>query len=64
MLFKSCAIIMFDIQLVWFNSGLEYVAVRKYLTEYYFLCVHVSYHILLVCQFIVCLDSSLVKDGS
>ena len=29
------------------------------MTEYYFLHVHVSYHVLLACYFIVCLDSSL-----
>ena len=40
------------------------IGVRKHLTEYYFLCVHMSYHVLLAYHFIVCLDSSLVKDGS
>ena len=39
------------------------VLVCKYLTEYYFLCVHVFYHALLGCFFVVCLDPSLAKDG-
>ena len=66
LLSKSCAIIVFDIQFGLIQCHPEWIGigVRKYLTKYYFLCVHVSYHVLLVCHFIVYLDSSLVKDGS
>ena len=66
MLSKSCAIIVFGIQfgLIQYHPEWIGIGVHKYLTEYYFLRVHVSYHILLVCQFIVFLDSSLVKDDS
>ena len=66
MLSKSCAIIVFGIQFGLIQCHPEWIGigVRKYLTEYYFLRVHVSYHVLLACHFIVCLDSSLVKDGS
>ena len=63
---KSCAIIVFGIQFGLIQRHPEWIGigVRKYLTEYYFLRVHVSYHVLLVCHFIVCLDSSLENDGS
>ena len=66
MLSKSCAIIVFDIQLVLIQCHPEWIriGVHKYLTEYYLLHVHVSYHVLLAYHFIVCLDSSLAKDGS
>ena len=37
------------------------IRVCKYLTEYYFLHVHMSYYVLLACHFIVYLDSSVVK---
>ena len=63
---KSCAIIMFGVQFGLIQCHPEWIGigVRKYLTEYYFLHVHVSYHVLLSCHFTVCLDSSLVKYGS
>ena len=63
---KSCAIIMFGIQFGLIQCHPEWIeiGVCKYLTEYYFLRVHMSYHVLLACHFIVYLDSSLVKDGS
>ena len=66
MVSKSCAIIVFGIQfgLIQCDPECIGIGVRKYLTEYYFLHVHMSYHVLLACHFIVCLDSSLVKDGS
>ena len=66
MLSKSCAIIVFGIQfgLIQCHPERIGIGIRKYLTEYYFLHVHVFYHVLLACRFIVCLDSSLVKDGS
>ena len=66
LLVQPCAIIV-----CWHSVGLiqchpEWIGIgaHKYLTEYYFLCFHVSYHVLLVCHFIVCLDSFLVNDGS
>ena len=49
---------------IWFDTMSSKVEIRKFLTEYYFLRVHVFYHILLACHFIVCLGSSLTKDGS
>ena len=35
--------------------------VYRYLTEYYFLHVHMFYHVWLTCHFIVCLGSYLAK---
>ena len=59
---KSCAIIVFGIQFVLIQCHPEWIGigVGKYFTEYYFLRIHVSYHVLLVCHIIVCLDSSLM----
>ena len=59
---KSCAIIAFG--LIQCHPEWIGIGVLKYLTEYCFLCVHMSYHVLLACHFIVYLDSSLVNDGS
>ena len=66
MLSKSCAIIVFGIQFALIQCHPEWIGigVRKYLTEYYFLRVHMSHHVLLTCHFIVCPDPFLVKDGS
>ena len=44
-LFKPCVIIVFGMQLVRWKYHLG--GVHKYLTEYYFLCVHMFYHVLL-----------------
>ena len=47
MLSKPCAIIMFDIQLVLIQCHPELIigiGVHKYLTECYFLHIHVFYH--------------------
>ena len=57
---KSCAIIVFGIQFGLIQCYPEWIGIGvcKYLTGYYFLRVHVSYHVLLACHFIVCLDSS------
>ena len=66
MLSKSRAIIVFGIQFDLIQCHPEWIGIGvcKYFTEYYFLRVHVSYHVLLAFHFIVYLDSSLVKDGS
>ena len=61
---KPCAIVVFGIQ--WFDkmsSRVDWNRGMKYLTEYYFLHVHVFYHVLLGCFFVVCLDPSLANDS-